>query len=185
MELKGKNILFLGSSVTRGADYISYAEFMVEECGITMVKEAVSGTSLADIHETSYVNRLKKLDNNQKFDLCICQLSTNDTHPDIPMYKIEAAIRFIIEYVRETFGCPIAFYTGTYFDNEKYANMIDMLYSLQKEYDFPILDLFHDEEMCAVSKEDYAEYMIDHIHPTVRGYKEWWTPKFISFLEQL
>lgn len=185
MQLKGKTILFLGSSVTQGAEHISFVEFMTEQCGITSVKEALGGTHLADLDHISYVSRLKKVDTNLKLDLCICQLSTNDRHPDIPLSRTEAGIRFILEYVKETFGCPIAFYTGTYFDNEKYAKMVDMLYELQKEYDFIIFDLYHDEEMLAVSEEDYAKYMIDPIHPTVLGYKEWWTPKFIKFCENL
>ena len=185
MKLSGKRILFLGSSVTRGIEHVSFADFMAENCGVDSFKEAVSGTLLADINDQSYVSRLKRLDTAQHFDLCICQLSTNDTRPDVPISKTEDAIRFIIEYVRANFGCPIAFYTGTYYDNEKYATMIEMLYSLMEEYDFPILDLFHDEEMRAVTKEDYAKYMKDPVHPTVLGYKEWWTPRFVEFCEKL
>ena len=40
MELKGKNVLFLGSSVTCGVTRgISFAEIMAQRCGITYVKE--------------------------------------------------------------------------------------------------------------------------------------------------
>ena len=63
--------------------------------------------------------------------------------------------------------------------------MVDLLYDLQKEYDFYILDLFNDEKMRAVKKEDYQRYMKDPVHPTITGYIEWWTPKFIDFCEQL
>ena len=185
MQLKGKTILFLGSSVTCGAEHISFIDVMAQRCGINAVKEAVSGTHLADITEQSYVARLKKVDKELKPDLFICQLSTNDTHPDIPLSKTEDAIRFILEYVKNTFGCPMAFYTGVYFENEKYAKMVDMLYKLQKEYDFSILDLFNDKDMSSVSAEDHAKYMTDSIHPTVLGYEEWLTPKFIEFCDEL
>lgn len=63
--------------------------------------------------------------------------------------------------------------------------MIDLLYRLQSEYDFHILDLYHDEEMLQVSKEDYNRYMSDHVHPTLLGYEQWWTPKFIAFCQNL
>ena len=147
MNLKGKTVLFLGSSVTYGsaANGISFADIMAEECGINCVKEAVSGTTLADINDLSYVSRLKKVDTETKVNLFICQLSTNDTKEkyNIELSEIEEAIRFILNYVKETFSCPLVFYTGTYFDNEKYKEMIELLYSLQKEYDFYILDLFN------------------------------------------
>ena len=188
MNLQNKTVLFLGSSVTYGsaAGGISFADIMAEACGINCIKEAVSGTTLADIDDCSYVARLKKIDK-IAVDLFICQLSTNDASAsrNIDLCKTEQAIRFILEYVKNTFGCPIIFYTGTYFENEKYGKMVDLLYDLQKEYDFYILDLFNDEKMRAVKKEDYQRYMKDPVHPTITGYIEWWTPKFIDFCEQL
>ena len=189
MILRGKNILFLGSSVTYGSASggVSFADIMSQCCGFQYVKEAVSGTTLADINENSYVSRLKNIDKSSKFDLFICQLSTNDASSDcnIDLKKNEAAICFILSYVQVTFRCPIVFYTGTYFENEKYSQMVDLLYSLQKEYGFHILDLYHDSDMLAVSEEDRSRYMEDQIHPNIIGYKEWWTPKFIEFCEQL
>ena len=188
MELRGKTVLFLGSSVTYGAASggVAFPELMEKECGIKAIKEAVSGTTLADLNETSYVSRLKQnVDTSLPVDLFICQLSTNDATRNIEMAKVEEAIRFILSYVKEYFGCPMAFYTGTKFDSDNYKTMVELLYSLQKEYDFSILDLWSDEEMCAVSPEDYARYMHDPIHPNLTGYTEWWTPKFIEFCENL
>ena len=187
MNLKNKTVLFLGSSVTYGsaAGGVSFADLMVDECGIKCVKEAVSGTTLADLDESSYVSRLKTVDKRLPTDLFICQLSTNDATQNIPLDKVEDAIRAITEYVRATFACPIVFYTGTYYESKAYAAMVDLLYTLKKEYEFYILDLYHDEEMLSVSPVDYARYMYDPIHPNLIGYKEWWTPKFIEFCERL
>lgn len=188
MNLQNKTILFLGSSVTYGsaAGGVSFADIMSESCGANCIKEAVSGTTLADNDDSSYVARLKKADKNTRLDLFVCQLSTNDvSQSQIDIRKTKQAILFILDYVKNTFDCPILFYTGTYFENEKYAELIDFLYGLQKEYNFYILDLFHDEDMLSVSEEDYRRYMSDPIHPTLAGYKEWWTPKFIEFCGQL
>lgn len=187
MILKDKTVLFLGSSVTEGetAGGISFADLMVEQCGIKMIKEAVSGTTLADINETSYVARLKKIDKSKHIDLFICQLSTNDSGLGIELIKIEEAIRFILTYVKSTFLCPIIFYTGTRFERESYGDMVKLLISLQDEYDFHILNLWDDEEMLSVSDEDYSRFMYDPVHPTITGYREWWTPKFIEFCDSL
>ncbi len=189
MELKNKTVLFLGSSVTYGAASggISFADLMVERCGIKMIKEAVSGTTLADTMEKSYVARLKKIDKNTKVDLFICQLSTNDTDRNkVPNPEdTEKAIRFILTYVKETFDCPIAFYTSTYYNNSRYEKQMELLKELQKEYNFCILNFWEDEEMRAVGEKDYKRYMQDAVHPTLEGYSEWWTPKFIKFCEAL
>lgn len=187
MNLKDKTVLFLGSSVTYGsaANGISFADLMGEVCGIHCIKETVSGTTLADTDHTSYVSRLKQFDTDRKVDLFICQLSTNDAVRNIELYQVEKAIRFILDYVKATFACPIVFYTGTFFGNEAYEKMISLLYALQSEYAFYILDLYHDKEMLLVSKDDYQRYMSDPIHPTITGYREWWTPKFIAFCEKL
>lgn len=187
MELKNKTVLFLGSSVTFGsaAGGISFADLMEEQCGLKMIKEALSGTTLADVDDGSYVRRLKKVDRRFKIDLAIVQLSTNDAGRGIPLADTEAAIRFIVEYIPNTWKCPVVFYTGTYFDSEPYAKMVDLLRNLQKEYGFFVLDLWDDPEMRAVSVEDYKRYMEDPIHPRLLGYREWWTPKFIEFCQAL
>ncbi|MBQ7379372.1 MAG: SGNH/GDSL hydrolase family protein [Clostridia bacterium] len=187
MDLKNKTILFLGSSVTYGsaAQGRSFVDIMKDAYGATCIKEAVSGTTLVDLDEQSYVSRLKAIDKDIKVDLFICQLSTNDAARDLELDDIQDAICCILDYVENTFGCPIIFYTGTYFKSEKYASMIELLYGLKEEYSFHILDLYHDEDMQNVSKEDYDRYMNDPIHPTFLGYKEWWTPKFVDFCHQI
>lgn len=178
MNLTGKTVLFLGSSVTYGsaAGGISFADIMAEQIGFSCVKEAVSGTTLADLDDTSYVARLKRVDPGLRPDLFICQLSTNDATRGIPLSEVESAIRFIIDYVNRSFGCPILFYTGTYFESEQYQQMIELLYRMRKKTPFSILDLYHDEDMCSVSEADYGIYMSDPVHPTLTGYREWWTP---------
>lgn len=79
--LKDKNILFLGSSVTFGACSLEdgIPEYFGKRFGCNFTKEAVSGTTLVDTDETSYVSRLlSNIDPQNKYDLFICQLSTND-----------------------------------------------------------------------------------------------------------
>ena len=185
MNLKSKTILFLGSSVTYGSasNGVSFVDMIGELCGANCIKEAMSGTTLVDINDESYVSRLKSISTGIFPDLFVCQLSTNDATRKLDINEIEKSICFILSYVKNTFGCPIVFYTGTYYENNEYKKMIELLYNLKKKYDFYILDLYHDDDMLAVNEKDYQRYMHDKIHPTLLGYREWWTPKFIDFLE--
>ena len=187
MELSGKTVLFLGSSVTYGSASggISFADLAAQEAGFICVKEAVSGTTLADLDSSSYVSRLKRVDPGLQPDLFVCQLSTNDAARRIPLDEVEHAIRFIIDYVNRSFACPILFYTGTYFESEQYRDMIHLLQRIRQETPFFLLDLYHDTQMRSVSREDYTRYMSDPVHPTLTGYRDWWTPKFLEAFRKI
>lgn len=192
--IKGKTYIFLGSSVTYGsaAKGESFVDFLEKRDGITAVKEAVSGTCLVDEKDSSYVSRLKTIDKSINADAFICQLSTNDATKKKPLGRVSegfdkntfdtktvaGAIEYIISYVKETWNCPVIFYTGTKYDSKQYEKMINLLYEIQKKWDIQILDLWNDEDMNSVSKEDYRLYMANGIHPTRAGYREWWLPKF-------
>lgn len=196
--LEGKNILFLGSSVTKGACSldISMADYIgrMDMCNVT--KEAVSGTTLATAKGNSYVERLRKVDTNHSFDLLVCQLSTNDASQKIALGSlcdstdkdsfdtdtVIGAIEYIIAYAKETWGCEVIFYTGTKYDSANYQAMVDGLYTVQEKWGIGIVDLWNDAEMNAVSEDDYALYMYDSIHPTQAGYLLWWTPKIEEYL---
>lgn len=91
--LKDKNILFLGSSVTFGACSLEdgIPEYFGKRFGCSFTKEAVSGTTLVDTDETSYVSRLlSNIDPQNKYDLFICQLSTNDAAQEKPLGNISS-----------------------------------------------------------------------------------------------
>ena len=186
-----KKIIFLGSSVTYGsaAGGVSFADIICEKNGYEMVKEAVSGTTLTDDEEQSYVSRLKTIDVDRA-DLFVCQLSTNDAALNKPLGKIgeskdkasfdvntvAGAIEYIIAYASEKWGCPIAFYTGTKFDSEVYAQMVSLLKKIAVKWNISIINLWDDLSVNAISPEDYTKYMCDPVHPYLTGYKEWWGP---------
>ena len=186
-----KKIIFLGSSVTYGsaAGGVSFADIICKKNGFVMVKEAVSGTTLVDEDETSYVSRLKKIDADTA-DLFICQLSTNDASQNKPLGKvlptkdinsfdtktIAGAIEYILAYVSDKWGCPMAFYTGTKYDSKAYEAMVELLKEIAIKWDIRIINLWDDPGMNSVSPEDYARYMSDPIHPTLEGYCKWWSP---------
>ena len=202
--LQGKTVLFLGSSVTYGFAALgeAFPDYMRKRDGMNSVKEAVSGTTLVwdENEKESYIERLQKMDTQIHADAFMCQLSTNDAKPDKPkplgeisdsrdikdfdITTITGAMEYIIAYAQKTWSCPVSFYTGTRFDNELYAKMVERLSELKDKWGISILDLWHDQEMNDVTKEDYALFMNDPVHPTRAGYRDWWTPKFEEFFRR-
>ena len=188
--LNGKHIIYLGSSVTYGSasKQLTFADYIGKRDKTTFVKEAVSGTTLVDNGEQSYIQRMvKNIDPDQHADLFVCQLSTNDASAKQPMGEISestnledfdtttviGAIEYIICYAKQTWNCPVMFYTGTKYDSEQYGQMVEALKQLQQKYDFGIINMW--EELDADIPE-YDSYMSDGIHPNRKGYLEWWTP---------
>lgn len=200
--LAGKKILFLGSSVTYGAaaQGTSFADYLGQLDGVNVTKEAVSATTLVDEFSVfaylgsgngdSYVKRLNAVDTSVSFDAVVVQLSTNDATMNKPLGEISSssmmtdfdtktitgAIEYIIAYVRETWNCPVVFYTGTYYESEAYSAMTDRLLELKDKWDIGVIDLYHDAELNDIDEDTYNFYMFDNIHPTRAGYLEWWTP---------
>ena len=192
--LEGKNVLFLGSSVTYGAASLQEGipEYFAVRFGCSVTKEAVSGTTLTDDSNSSYVHRLlTKVDPATPYSLVVVQLSTNDASKNKPLgeisdgfersdfdtHTVTGAIESIIACVRETWGCPVVFYTGSRYDSDAYAAMAERLIALQEKWGIGVLDLWHDDVFNSISDADRALYMYDNIHPTKAGYREWWCPE--------
>ena len=201
--LKGKTVVFLGSSVTYGAaaEGQSFVELFEKLHGVKAVKEAKSGTTLADENSIlatiafgngdSYVKRLKELDPSMHVDCLVCQLSTNDASLKKPLGEISegnelkdfdaktvtGAMEYIIRYTRDTWNCPVVFYTGSYYESEAYAAMVNRLYELKDKWNIGVIDLYTDQAFNDVDQASYDFWMFDEIHPTKAGYIEWWMPK--------
>lgn len=196
--LEGKHIIFLGSSVTYGygSKGKSFVDYMVKQDKITAIKEAKSGTTLVDDKNSSYVSRMKTIDKNFKADAFVCQLSTNDATQGKPLgeisnsfnmddfdtHTVAGAMEYIIAYAKETWNCPVIFYTGTKYDSDEYAKMVELTLALQQKWNIGVIDLWNNEEMNNVSPADYKVYMTDKIHPTRAGYRDWWLPVMREYL---
>ena len=191
--LAGKNICVLGSSVVYGSASMEYAvgEYLAARLDANLTKEAVSGTTLVDSGENSYVQRLQNnIDPEAQFELFICQLSTNDASKELPLGEISTskkledfdtstitgALEYIIGYTQETWGCPVVFFTGSRYDNEAYGAMVTRLGELQDKWGIGVLDLWTDDEFNQLSDDMRKIYMSDPIHPTKAGYRDWWGP---------
>ncbi len=209
--LKGKTILFLGSSVTYGAaaEGQSFVELFAYQDGVNAIKEAKSGTTLADElsplallafgNGDSYVKRLKNIDTTQKVNCLVCQLSTNDaslkkelgeissstTKEDFDTKTVTGAMEYIIAYAKETWNCPVVFYTGSRYESAEYEAMVKRLHELQGKWNIGIIDLYTDDTFNAISEKQYQLYMFDAIHPTKAGYERWWMPEMRKQLTEI
>ena len=193
--LKCKHFIFLGSSVTKGfAAYgKSFVDMIAARNGAVCVKEAVSGTTLADNGSKSYVSRLKALDPKTPCDLFVCQLSTNDATKKVPLGAMAAgkdmssfdtktvcgAIEYIIAYAKQTWNCPVVFYTNPQYASPAYKAMVEALKKIADKWGIQVIDLWDNKEFT----DNYRKhtYMNDQIHPTRKGY-EVWTPVFETAL---
>lgn len=191
--LKGKTGIFLGSSVTYGYGSmgVSFVDFLVKADGLIAVKEAVSGTTLADIKDNSYVARMKTIDKNIDAAFFMCQLSTNDATKNLPLGQvadsfsiddfdtqtITGATEYIIAYAKETWDCPVIFYTQAKYDSEAYEQMVEMILQLEKKWDITVIDFWHNEKINNITDDEKSLYLTDNIHPTKAGYKLWWLPE--------
>lgn len=199
--IKDKTVIFLGSSVTYGYGSmgVSFADYLEKSDEIHAVKEAVSGTTLVDVKDDSYVSRMKTIDKNIKADAFVCQLSTNDATKEMPLGEISesfdmndldtktvaGAIEYIIAYAKTTWKCSVVFYTQAKYDSNHYAKMVDLLLEIQKKWGITVIDFWNDAEINNISEEQRKIYLVDHIHPTKAGYKEWWLPKFQECLYEI
>lgn len=191
--LTGKKIVFLGSSVTfgSGSDGVAFPEYIEKRNACESKKYAVSGTTLADNGITSYVARFKLIPD-EKADLFVCQLSTNDATKNVPLGEISdgfdadgfdtstvaGAIEFIIASAKEKWGCPVVFYNNPVYDSENYAAMVELLERIAGKWNIGVIDLWHSEP---ITEEQRTVWMKDKIHPTKAGYLEWWTPIFEEY----
>ena len=185
--LNNKTLCILGSSVSRGEKSLdnSIGEYFKYKYHCNLIKETVSGTTLAGKKNNTYINRMINNIKEKHIDIFVCQLSTNDilktkqfgeisNNDDFNIEEITGAIEYIITYVKNNWDCPLFFYTNSYFKNDKYALMVKQLYKLKDKYDIEIIDLYNDEDF----NNKYNDlYMFDMIHPTMAGYRLWWCPE--------
>lgn len=196
---QSEKVLFLGSSVTNGAAalYQSIPEYFGARMGCTFIKEAVDGTTLTDNGSDSYIRRLlNHVDADEKIDLLVCQLSTNDASKGLPLGEVSeksvleefdtgtitGAMEYIICYAEQTWGCPVVFYTNARFESENYQEMVERLYQLADKWEIGILDLWSDDGFNQITETERALYMKDNIHPYKAGYRDWWGPELVRQL---
>ncbi|MBR3646145.1 MAG: carbohydrate-binding protein [Lachnospiraceae bacterium] len=199
--IKGKTFFFLGSSVTYGyaANGKSFVEYIAERNQCSYVKEAVSGTTLVDNGSGSYVARMKNnMDKNRHCDHFVCQLSTNDASQNKPLGTLSAsknlndfdtqtiigAMEYIVCYAKQTWNCPVTFYTNPRYNNGNYQAMVDALYQVKSKWNIGIIDLWNNQDAINImNSSQKSVYMADDIHPNAKGYSEWWTPIFENYFQ--
>ena len=150
--LKGKTVVFLGSSVTKGfaAHNNAFAEYIAKICQLS-TNDATRNSPLGEISES------RDLDS---FDVkTVC-----------------GAIEYIIAYAKETWHCRVMFYTNPQYDSDTYAKMVEALLKIQEKWQIGVIDFWNDERINSISPEKRKLYLQDPIHPMKAGYAEWLVP---------
>ena len=191
---------FLGSSVTyghanNGSSFVNEIQNLLR---CVCVKEAVSGTTLANNGSNSYVARmLGNLDKNAKVDTLIVQLSTNDVSQNVARGAISdtknledidntttlGAIEYIIAYAKKTWDCKVVFYTNPDYNNVQYESLVKDLYEIQEKWGIGIVDFYYYVDMDRLDAQTLASYMADAIHPNAKGYR-WMGEVFAQYLSK-
>lgn len=228
--LAGKTVYWLGSSVTYGAssEGEAMAEFLAAKTGAVCRKDAVSGTTIFDdglkpeTGSNSYTRRLTQstvFRKKEHVDAFICQISTNDAlasrlpkrgqisdgsvtdKAEFDRATTLGGVEYIIAYVKETWGCPVYFYSGCYFGDEgsgvrankdpsgtNYAQLVSQVTEIAAKWrkldcDVGVIDPYNDEDFNGQVTDAYYKWCTkDPIHPKRAGYLNWWTPYFERYL---
>lgn len=198
--VKGNTYYWLGSSVVYGAASggESVADYFAKKYDCISIKEAVSGTTLANLRDDSYVARfdayLASADKADKLDGFICQLSTNDSSLENALGSVTdasvtdpaafdtvttcGALEYILATAKQTWGCPLYVFTSPKFDSETYDQMVAVLDRIAAKWGATVIDMNRDAAFNGITDEQRTLYMADNVHPTKAGYREWWLPKF-------
>jgi len=201
--LHGKRLVFLGSSVTLGlrSNNEAVADYLAEQDGALVVKEAVSGTTLRQENpgDLSYLSRLLRSESyrgHASFDAVIVQLSTNDAWDEKsfgqPLENENPATTFgaieaIITACEKRWGCPVYFYSGARYETlngASYQKLVTGMKEIAAKRGIGFLNLFEDESFNDLGFAHYPYWMSDGIHPYRSGYRAWWTPYFRAYLSQ-
>ena len=202
--LEGKHFIFLGSSVTKGMASFrdSFVDMIAYRNNCSCVKEAVSGTTLVEkdnLLGKNYISRMKSnLSADMPCDVFVCQLSTNDATKGFPVGEVgdsfdindfdtmtvAGAIQYIIAYAKQTWNCPIAFYTSPKYDEPKYEAMVELMYQIAEKWNIELIDLWTNDEINEKYNSISEHYKNDKIHPTKKGYNHW-TPVFEKRLAEI
>ena len=131
-------------------------------------------------------------------DVFVCQLSTNDATKGFPVGEVgdsfdindfdtmtvAGAIQYIIAYAKQTWNCPIAFYTSPKYDEPKYEAMVELMYQIAEKWNIELIDLWTNDEINEKYNSISEHYKNDKIHPTKKGYNQW-TPVFEKRLAEI
>ena len=189
--LLGETMLFLGSSVTRGYGSLgdSFPECFHWMDGAIFTKEAVDGTTLADMDDRSYLARLRKHEG-ESFEYMFVQLSTNDAWQKAPLGDKDSqdtgttfgSLNEILRIGSSISSTLPIVWSSPYFKNDRYRDMVRICEEISSEGRCLFLNLYEDPEVNSISKKARRLYLMDEIHPTRAGYRDWLFPYLRDFV---
>ena len=170
------------------------------------MKSSYSGTTIAYQDDRSYAPRLMTYTKADGFDAVVIQLSTNDAGQGVVRGEISesynpvdfdqttfcGAMEAMLEYCKNTLQCPAVVFTVTsygqrddMFTEDNYDGMVQVTKKLCEKWGAHLLNMWEDEELNNITKEQFNDWMANGSHPVRKGYLEWWLPEFEKALYPL
>lgn len=94
---------------------------------------------------------------------------------DFDTKTLIGAMEYIVIYCRDTWGCPVGFYTGYYPEDEDYQKLIDAMNIVAEKWKVDTID-FCNSPSITINDDNKKEYLASKHYPTAQGYKEFFTP---------
>jgi len=91
-------------------------------------------------------------------------------------------VEYIIGFARETWNCPVLFYTNPRYQDSRYGKMAELLEQIAAKWEIRVIDMWNDPLFPKVTWQQRQQYMADSIHPTRAGYLRWWLPYWEKIL---
>lgn len=129
----------------------------------------------------------------------IAQLSTNDASGEKPLGEVSestskedfdtttiaGAIEYIIAYAKETWNCPVIFYTNPKYDNAHYESMVALLKEIAEKWEIDLINFWDDDEINQMIETDRKSLLYVFIHPRPGFYLDVWTPYFENAIAEV
>jgi len=142
---------------------------------------------------------LENIDPSFEADAFICQLSTNDAAGENPLGEVSestnkedfdtatiaGAIEYIIAYAKETWNCPVIFYTNPKYDNAHYEAMVALLKEIAEKWEIDLVNFWDDDEINQMIETDRKSLLYDFIHPRPGFYLDVWAPYFENAIAEV
>lgn len=198
MELKGKNVYFLGDSITFGVgpsdDSLSYHALLAKEMGFTAHNRGLSASCIARKVESFYDIEdkmpfcLRVEDIPDDCDLLVIFGGTNDYGRYIPvrgregvkdLFTFSGALRHLLARSRERFPktiflTPFPRYnaeTVSGFESSPLSKYVEEMYRVCGEFSVPVCDLYHLVPLDPGNREHIRDYFPDGLHPNDAGHR--------------
>jgi hypothetical protein len=183
--LKGKRILFLGSSIFSGEESrgISLPDYLDKTTGSSSKTLLLQGGDLFAERNDSYLRAIQHCSSHETYDALIVAFTGWDYLASLPFLpgkgkrkSLKEVLEILVEKAAELYACPVYFLSWPFPENEAYLQQVLFLRAWAKDASVSLIDGFLGESQ-ALTKEKRSLYFAPYFHATLAGYRDFYLPK--------